>query len=136
LFIGVCGWLQGCACGGPHYYFAGEMGDGPEEEEDGHAAGQGTHKVDAAGGGVRVIPEEDDEEATHQGEERGARGVGDLEFKTAGNEFTAIPEATGRLHGHDVYGCCEEAYDPPGDIVDLVEAHGGFFYFWARIKAK
>jgi hypothetical protein len=62
--------------------------------------------------------------------------VGDLEFVTAGDELTAIPEAAGGFHGHYIYGCCEEADDPSGDIVDFSETHESFFCFWARIKAN
>ena len=54
------------------------MGDGPEQEEDGEAAGDSAHKVDAAGGGMGVIAEEEDEEAAEEYEEGGAWRVGDL----------------------------------------------------------
>jgi hypothetical protein len=49
------------------------VGDAPEQEEDGQAAGDGAHEIDAAGGGMGVIAEEDDEEPAQQ-DEQGAPG--------------------------------------------------------------
>jgi len=102
---------------------AGEVRDGPEQEEDGQTAGNGAHEVDAAGGGMRTVAEKDDKEAAHEDEEGGAWGVGDLELVAAGYEFTAIPEAAGRFHGHDKYGTSDYSHDPAHDIVHSVKTH-------------
>ncbi len=107
----------------PQHDPAGKMGNGPEQEEDGQAAGDGAHEVDGTGGGMGVIAEEDDKKAAHQDEQRGAGGVGDLQLITAGDEFAAVPEAAGRFHGHDKYGAGNQSHDPAHDIVHSVEIH-------------
>jgi len=72
---------------------------------------------------MRVVAEEDDEEAAHKDEEGGAGGVGDLELVAAGDEFTAIPEAAGRFHGHDEDSTGDNSHDPAHDIVHSVKTH-------------
>ena len=99
------------------------MSDRPEEEEDGQAAGDGAHEVDASGRGERVVTEQDDEKAAHENEKRGARGVGDLELKAAGNELTAIPEAAGGFHGHDIDRTGYHSHDPAYNIIHSIETH-------------
>ena len=59
---------------------AGKVGDGPEQEQDGQAAGDGAHEVDAMGGGMRVVAEQDDKETAQQDEQGGSGGVRDLQF--------------------------------------------------------
>ena len=99
-------------CLGGRHEFAGEMGDSPEQEEDGEAAGDGAHEIHAAGSGMGVIAKEDDEEAPQQ-DKKGCSGrVGNLEFIAAGDKFAAVPEAAGRLHGEDVNGAGDNAYNP------------------------
>ena len=98
------------------------MGDGPKQEEDGEAAGDCAHEINAAGGGVWVIAEEDDEEAAEQYEEGGPGRMGNLQFIAAGDEFSAVPEAAGGFHGEDVDGTGDEADGPAGDQVHPAEA--------------
>jgi hypothetical protein len=52
--------------------------------------------------------------------------MGDFQLVTTGDEFTAVPEAAGRFHGHDVYGCGDESCDCSYDVVDFAETHGVF----------
>jgi hypothetical protein len=101
----------------------GEVGDGPEEEEDREATGNGGHKIDATGCGEGIVAKEDNEEATHEDEEGGAGRVGDLEFITAGDEFAAIPEAACGFHGHDIDGTGDDSYDPANNVIHSFEAH-------------
>ena len=107
-----------------HDHFAGEVGSGPEEEEDGEAAGDCAHKVDGAGGGMGVVAEEDDKEAAHHDEEGGAGRVGNLEFIAARDKFAAVPEAAGGFHGHHEYGAGDQADDPAGDKIVTAEGAG------------
>jgi hypothetical protein len=72
---------------------------------------------------VGVVAEEDDKEAAHEDEERGAGGMGDLEFVAAGDELTAIPEAAGGFHGHDKDSTGNHSHDPPHNIVHSFETH-------------
>ncbi len=117
-----------------HDEFAGEMGDGPEQEEDGKAAGDGAHEIDAAGGGMRVIAKKDDKEAAHEDEEGRAGRVGDLELVTTGNEFAAIPEAAGGFHGHYKNSTGDHTHDPTYHIIHSFEIHNrnGFFNRFQR----
>jgi hypothetical protein len=48
--------------------------------------------------------------------------MGDLELKAAGDEFAAVPEAAGGLHGQDVDGARKKADDPAGDPIQPEEA--------------
>jgi hypothetical protein len=59
-----------------------------------------------------VIAEEEDKEAAEEDKEGGARGMGDLQFIAAGDEFSAIPETAGGLHGQYEHGAGDKAYDP------------------------
>ena len=86
------------------------MGDGPEQEEDGQAAGDSTHEVDAAGGGMGVVAEEEDEEAAEEDEEGGAGWVRDLQLIATRNEFTAVPETSGGFHGQYEHCAGDQAY--------------------------
>jgi len=80
------------------YELTREVSNGPEQEEDGQPAGDGAHEVDASGGGMRIVAEQDNKKPAHEDKERGARRMRYLELIAAGYEFPAIPEATGGLH--------------------------------------
>jgi hypothetical protein len=88
------------------------MSYGPEKEEDGEAAGDGAHEIHAAGGGMGVIAKEDDEKPSQQDEEGCSGRVGNLKFIAAGDKFAAVPEAAGGLHGQDINGAGDKAYNP------------------------
>ena len=105
------------------YELTGKMGDRPEKEENGQAAGDGAHEVDAPCGGERIIAEQDDEKPAHEDEEGGAGGVGDLQLVAAGDELTAIPEAAGGFHGHDIDGTGNHSYDPAYNVVHSIKTH-------------
>src|SRR5262249_33696250 len=100
------GIIRGYAvgCDALHDQFPGEVRDRPKEKKDRKTTGDRAHEVDTAGSCMRIVTEEDDEEATHEYEQRGAGRVGDLELIAAGDELSAIPEAAGGLHGHDKDG--------------------------------
>ncbi len=108
---------------------AGEMGNGPEQEQNGQAAGDGAHEVDAAGGGMWVVAEQDDKEAAQQDEQWGAGRVGDLELITAGDEFTAVPEAAGGFHRHNINCTGKQTYDPTVALFTLLKFIG-ITIFW------
>ena len=88
------------------------MRDGPKQEEDRQAAADGAHKIDAAGRGMGIVAEQDDEEPTHQNEQRSAGRVGDLQFIATGDEFSAIPETAGGFHSQYEDRAGDKAYDP------------------------
>jgi hypothetical protein len=49
--------------------------------------------------------------------------VGDLELEATGDELAAVPEAAGRLHGHNINGTGNHTHDPAHDIIHSVEIH-------------
>jgi hypothetical protein len=49
--------------------------------------------------------------------------VRDLELIATGDEFPAVPEAAGRLHGHHIYTAGNHTHDPTYHIVHSVEIH-------------
>jgi hypothetical protein len=49
--------------------------------------------------------------------------MGNFQFEAAGDEFAAIPEASGRFHGHDINGGCYYSDGPSYDVVDFGETH-------------
>jgi len=107
---------------GSHDELAGEMGDGPEQEQDGQAAGDGAHAIDGAGGGEGVIAEQDDKKAAHENKEGGAGRVGYLELIAAGDEFPAVPETAGGFHSHHKHCAGDKPDDPAGDPIQADEA--------------
>src|ERR1700744_4840921 len=106
-----------------------EMRDRPEQEQDGQPARDGAHEIDAAGRGMRVVAEENDEKPAQEHEQRGAGGVGDLQLITAGDELTAIPEAAGGFHGHNEDSAGNQSDYPANDIIRSVEIHGMYDLF-------
>jgi hypothetical protein len=78
---------------------------------------------------MRVVSEKNDEKAAHHGEQRGAGRVGDFQLITAGDEFTAVPEAAGRFHGHDINGGGNDPDYSSYKVIDFAETHGRLFCF-------
>ena len=55
---------------------AGEVGDGPEQEQNGQAARDSAHEIDPVGGGMGIVTEQDDKETAQEDEQGGSRRVG------------------------------------------------------------
>ena len=81
---------------------------------------------------MRVVAKQNDKETAKEDKQRGAGRMGDLQFITAGDKLSAVPEAAGGLHGHDIYSAGDEAYDPTGEQIEAVEA-SSFRYLLACV---
>ena len=86
-----------------HHDLAGQVRDAPEQEQDRQAAEEGGHRVDhqrylrGVGGELR-------EQVGGQHKERRSRRMPYFQLVCRGDELTAIPEAGGGLHCHQVNG--------------------------------
>src|SRR6476620_11662576 len=104
------------------------MGDGPEKEKDGEPARERIHDVNRFCSGERVIAKKNNEHAAHQNEQGGARRVRDLEFETAADKLTALPETATGFGGQYIDGTRNQTYDPAGNVIDLLKLHLFWFF--------
>ena len=82
-------------------HFARQVRDGPEKEKDGQRTEDGRHGVDARRH-MRGVGGKQREELPREHEERCSGRVPHVELVGGGDELAAVPEAGGRLDGHQV----------------------------------
>ncbi len=101
----------------------GQVGDAPEQEEDGEGAAQGAQDVD---GGRHLVHRYKGAEHPGQDHEEGCpRGVAHLQFVGCGNEFPTIPETGRWLNGRDIGPRRHQEHQPTGENIELFERHEG-----------
>ena len=49
--------------------------------------------------------------------------MGNLQFIGTGSKLATIPKTAGGFHCHNIYGACNNANDPSGNVVDAFKAH-------------
>ena len=101
-------------------YPASQVRDAPEEKEDGEGAGQRRHGVHHDRGVFRSGGKKG-EEARYHHEERCSGGVSHFEFIGGRDEFGAVPQAGGGLHGEQVNGSGYGEHEPSRYPVVLLE---------------
>ena len=88
-----------------------EVGDAPEEEQDGEGAGQCRHGVGHHGDRSGVRREHGEQPGEHH-EEGGSGGMAHFELIGGGNELGAVPQAGRRFDGHQVDDCGDGKREP------------------------
>ncbi len=78
---------------------------------------------------MRIIAKEDDEKTAEKDKQRGAGRVGDLQFVTAGDELSAIPEAACSFHCHYKDGTGNQSHNPTHDVVRAIKIHNWVIVF-------
>ena len=104
-----------------HAQLLRQVGDAPEQEEDGERARHRAHHVDRRGRIDRW--NEHRKEARDQHEHRSARGVSDLELVGRSDELPAIPEAGGRFDGQEIDDGGHQPHRPSGIVVESLVVH-------------